>query len=100
VDFGFPGFLVPLLTIGLALGCAAQYFMTRDAPAMIRRAFATAALFLSFAFEMDIDKALGGFVTSVLAMVVVFRFVYPVIMPRKRGRWSGTSGRNRQLKTR
>ena len=82
VDFGFPGLLLPILSIGIMLGAAAKYFMTRSAPLLIRQAFATATLFLAFPFESDIDKALGGFITGFIAMALTLKFGYPMIAPR------------------
>lgn len=77
VDFGFPGLLVPLCLIGIMLGAVAHYFMTRRLPIAVRQAFATAVLFLAFPFAADIDKALGGFLTGVIAMAVAAKFGYP-----------------------
>ncbi len=79
VDFGFPGLLAPLWAIGLLLGLAAEYFMTRAAPFHLRQAFMVAALFLCFGFESNIDKAFGGFLTGVLAMAVALNFGYPFL---------------------
>jgi hypothetical protein len=94
-DFGVPGFLVPMFLIGLMLGAAAKYFMTRSAPLMIREAFATASLFLSFQFETNIDKAIGGVLISCLAMGVVLKYGYPAVArwleKRHSGRHEGAS---------
>ena len=79
VDFGFPGMLAPIWLIGVMIGFAMQYFMTRKAPLEVRHAFATATLFLSFEFAANIDKSLGGFVTDLLAMGFILKFAYPVI---------------------
>jgi len=81
VDFGFPGLLLPMLAVGFLLGLAAEYFMTRPIPLIIRQAFVTAALFSAFAFAADIDKALGGLITGWLALALVMKFVYPLIAP-------------------
>ena len=78
VDFGFPGLLLPILSIGVIIGWAAKYFMTRSAPLLIREALTTATLFLAFPFEENIDKALGGFITGCLAMALVLKFAYPM----------------------
>jgi hypothetical protein len=78
VDFGFPGLLLPILSIGVMLGWAGKYFMTRSAPLLIREAFTTATLFLAFRFEENIDKALGGFITGCLAMALALKFAYPM----------------------
>jgi hypothetical protein len=79
VDFGFPGLLLPMLVIGVMLGVSAKYFMTRSAPLIVREAFTTAALFLGFPYEENIDKALGGFITGFLVMAVMLKFAYPKI---------------------
>lgn len=93
VDFGAPGFLMPIFLIGLMTGAAAKYFMTRSAPPMVREAFATAALFLSFQFASNIDKALGGLFISCLTMGVVLKYGYPMI-----ARWlEGLRGANYYL---
>ena len=68
-----------MLVIGVMLGVSAKYFMTRSVPLIIREAFMTAALFLVFRYEENIDKALGGFITSFLVMAVVLKFAYPTI---------------------
>jgi hypothetical protein len=79
VDFGFPGLLLPILSIGVMIGWVAKYFMTRFAPLLVREAFTTATIFLSFLFETDIDKALGGFITGFLAMALALKFAYPIL---------------------
>jgi hypothetical protein len=81
VDFGFPGLLVPLWGIGVLLGLAAEYFMTRAVPINFRYAFMVAALFNCFAFAADIDKSFGGFVTGFLAMALALKFGYPFAKP-------------------
>ncbi len=81
LDFGFPGLLLPLFLLGVMTGGAAQYFMTRPVPLLIREAFTTATLFLSFPFAANIDKSLGGFITGCLAMALALRFGYPTIAP-------------------
>jgi hypothetical protein len=79
VDFRFPGLLAALWAIGAMLGFAAQYFMTRAAPFVVRSAFTTAALFMSFPFAANIDKALGGFLISWIGMMLVLKFGYPML---------------------
>jgi hypothetical protein len=81
VDYGFPDLMVPLAAIGLLLGLAAQYFMTRPVPLHVRQAFTVATLFNCFLFAANIDKEFGGFVTGVLAMAIVIKFGYPRIEP-------------------
>ena len=53
--------------------------MGRAAPLVIREAFCTATLFMSFKFETNIDKALGGFIISCLVMGLALKFGYPFI---------------------
>jgi hypothetical protein len=79
IDFGFPGLLLPVLFIGIMIGLAAEYFMTRPVPLVLQEAFTTAALFLSFPFASNIDKALGGFAMSCLVMSMTLRFGYPIV---------------------
>jgi hypothetical protein len=79
VDFGVPGMFLPVLIIGVMIGAAAKYFMTRPAPLLIREAFTTATLFLAFPFGENIDKTLGGFVVDCLAMGLLLKFGYPMI---------------------
>jgi hypothetical protein len=78
-DFGFPDLLVPIFIIGGMLGGAARYFMSRSAPFLIRQAFTTATLFLCFNFAADIDKNLGGFLSSCIVMAAALKFGYPAI---------------------
>jgi hypothetical protein len=79
VDFGFPGMLMPIFIVGVMLGFTAKYFMTRPAPLLIREAFATASLFLSFSYAHNVDKELGGFVTGFVALMLLLKFGYPKI---------------------
>jgi hypothetical protein len=79
VDFGFPGMLVPIFLIGLMIGATARYFMDRAAPLVVREAFCTATLFLSFQFAANIDKALGGFLMGCLVMGLALKFGYPFV---------------------
>lgn len=81
VDFGFPGLLAPLWIIGVLLGTAAEYFMTRPVSLRIRQAFTVATLFNCFSFAANIDKEFGGFVTAFLAMAIALKFGYPIIEP-------------------
>jgi len=79
VDFGFPVMMVPILLIGVMIGAQARYFMTRDAPLIVRRAFCAGCLFSTFGYQMNIDKALGGNLVGFIAMVVTLKFGYPLI---------------------
>jgi hypothetical protein len=97
VDFGFPGMLVPILLVGAMLGGTARYFMTRNAPLIIRQAFTTVSIFSAFAYEMNIDKALGGFLVGVFGLVLALKFGYPLVenwlMPKVRGGSSDAAAR-------
>jgi hypothetical protein len=79
VDFGFPGMMMPILLIGMMIGAQARYFMTRNAPLIIRQAFCTGCLFAVFGYWMNIDKALGGSVVGFIAMAMALRFGYPLV---------------------
>ena len=78
-DFGQPWMFVPILLIGVTVGMAARYFMTRRVPFVIRQAFATAALFNFFQFGMNFNKALGGFLVGFIVLALVLKFCYPSI---------------------
>jgi len=78
-DFGFPGLLVPLGVIGFLLGLCWQYFVTRPVPAGLGAAFGVAALFLSFEYDENINKALGAFFTNWIGLGLILRFGYPAI---------------------
>lgn len=79
VDYGFPGMLAPLWAIGVLIGASVRYFMSRPPPLAIVAAFATSAVFLTFRFEANIDKAFGGFITNVLVLALVLEFGYPLL---------------------
>jgi hypothetical protein len=78
-DFGFPWMLAPILLIGLMIGVQARYFMTRNAPLIVRQAFCTGCLFSSFGYQMNIDKALGGCLVGFIAMTLALKFGYPLV---------------------
>lgn len=94
-DFGFPGLLAPVLLIGIMLSGATRYFMTRNAPLTVREAVSVATLFLSFEFEANIDKNLGGFITQFLVMAILLKFGYPMI-----GGWLKIKARTRDAPSR
>ena len=78
-DFGIPWMFVPIFLIGLVMALVGQYFMTREAPYVIRQAFATTVLFSSFVFGTNFNKALGGFMMEFIVLALVLRFAYPLI---------------------
>jgi hypothetical protein len=79
VDFGFPLMMVPMLLIGVMVGAQARYFMTRDAPLIVRRAFCTGCLFSTFEYQMNIDKALAASLLGFIAMALALKFGYPLV---------------------
>lgn len=78
-DFGHWWMFLPISIIGAALGAAGRYFMTRDAPYLIRQAFAATALFSFFQFGTNFNKALGSFAVGFAVLALVLKFGYPLI---------------------
>jgi hypothetical protein len=78
-DFGIPWMFIPILLIGMMVGLAGRYFMTRNAPYLIRQAFATTALFGFFQFGQNFNKALGTFLVGFMVLALVLKFGYPLI---------------------
>ncbi|MCF8478537.1 MAG: hypothetical protein K9G60_16035 [Pseudolabrys sp.] len=78
-DFGHWWMFLPIAIIGAALGAAGRYFMTRDAPYLIRQAFAATALFSFFQFGTNFNKALGSFAVGFAVLALVLKFGYPLI---------------------
>lgn len=74
VDFGFPLMLMPLLALGAALGLATRYFMASDGPEFLKSGFAASVATTSFQFAENIEKLIGAFSLTVLALVVLFRW--------------------------
>lgn len=78
-DFGPRWMFLPMLLIGVAVGAAGRYFMTRDAPYVIRQAFAATGLFSFFQFGTNFNKALGMFLVGFIVLALVLKFGYPLI---------------------
>jgi len=97
VDFGYPGMLVPIWVIGLMLGVAAQYFLTRGVPLVIRYAFGTSVLFIAFPFAGNIDKELGMFVTNLVVLVLVLKIAYPALARWLAGASVASGGQRQQI---
>ncbi len=87
-DFGIPAMFLPVMLIGVTLGLAARYFMTRNAPLLIRQAFAAGGLFLFFQFGTNFNKALGSFLVGFIMLALVLKFGYPIV-----AKWLAGSGR-------
>jgi hypothetical protein len=77
IDFGFPIMLIPIMLIGIMVGTGVKYFMTRPTPLIVRQAFATASLIAAFAYESNIEKALGGYMIGFVVLALVLKFGYP-----------------------
>lgn len=81
-DFG-PGWMfVPVLLVGMTVGAAGRYFMTRKAPELIRQAFTATALFNFFQFGTNFNKALGTFLVGFVVFAVILKFAYPYLALR------------------
>jgi hypothetical protein len=92
-DFG-PGWMfVPVLLIGMTVGAAGRYFMTRKAPYLIRQAFTATALFNFFQFGTNFNKALGTFLIGFLVFALLLKFAYPYAALWLAGRGSLPSGK-------
>lgn len=78
-DFGAGWMFVPLVLIGMMIGGAGRYFMTRAAPYTIRQAVTTAALFNFFQFGTNFNKALGTFLVGAVVFALILKFVYPYV---------------------
>ncbi|MBI1203295.1 MAG: hypothetical protein GC182_12355 [Rhodopseudomonas sp.] len=78
-DFGPVWMFAPIFAVGLAVGAAGRYFMTRDAPYVIRQAFTVAVLFDAFQFGINFNKSLGTFLMSWLVLALVLKFGYPLV---------------------
>jgi hypothetical protein len=78
-DFGSLWMFLPIFLIGAGVGWVGRYFMTRQAPFLIRQAFATAVLFSFFQFGTNFDKALGTFLVGFGVLALFLKFIYPRI---------------------
>lgn len=76
-DFGQGWMFVPVLLIGMTVGAAGRYFMTRKAPYLIRQAFTATALFNFFQFGTNFNKALGTFLVGFVVFGLILKFAYP-----------------------
>lgn len=84
-DFG-PGWMfVPVMLIGMTVGAAGRYFMTRRAPYVIRQAFTATALFNFFQFGTNFNKALGTFLVGFVVFALILKFAYPYFALRLAG---------------
>lgn len=57
----------------------AEIFHDTSVLLIVREAFTTAAAFLAFAYETNIDKALVGFIAGFLVVAGVLKFAYPTL---------------------
>ncbi len=80
IDFGFPGMLLPVAVMGLVLGRALRYFMTRPVPWAVREGFITAlVLTLGAGMELSLAKFLGSTILVFVVLAVCLKFVYPPV---------------------
>lgn len=85
-DFGPRWMFLPIFLIGVAVGWAGRYFMTRRAPYIVRQAFTTTILFSFFQFGTNFDKALGTFIVGSITLAAVLCFAYPRVAEWMSGR--------------
>lgn len=78
-DFGPRWMFLPILFVGMAVGAVGRYFMSRDAPFLVRQAFTATALFSFFQFGTNFNKALGMFLVGFAVLAIVLRYGYPPI---------------------
>lgn len=78
IDFGFPGMLFPVAVLGLLLGGAMRYFMTRPVAWMAREGFATALILsLVTGMELSLSKFLGATIMVFVVLALFLKFLYP-----------------------
>jgi len=78
IDFGFPGMLAPIAVMGLVLGGALRYFMTRPVPWVVREGFITASvLTIGAGMELSLAKFLGGTIMVIAVLALCLKFAYP-----------------------
>jgi hypothetical protein len=74
VDFGFPAMLLPIFLLGLTLGLAARYFLSRDIAPKLGQAFMVGSLVFTFEYGANIDKQFGGFAVGFIALALALKF--------------------------
>jgi hypothetical protein len=80
IDFGFPGMLAPIAVMGLVLGCALRYFMTRPVAWVAREGFVTTlVLTLVTGMELSLAKYLGGIILVSVVLAFCLKFLYPSV---------------------
>ena len=80
IDFGFPGMLAPLALMGLVLGGAVRYFMTRPVPLAVREGFVLAmVLSITGGMELSLAKFLGSTILISAVLAICLKFIYPSV---------------------
>jgi hypothetical protein len=80
IDFGFPGMLAPMAVMGLLLGGAVRYFMTRPVPWAVREGIIMAlVLTLGAGMEMSLAKFLGNTILVFAVLALCLKFLYPTV---------------------
>jgi hypothetical protein len=77
-DFGFPLMYAPITLVGVLIGAIGAYFQSRKASKFAKDGFMAAALVYKFAYESNIDKAIGSLLLSTLALLATFWLLYPL----------------------
>lgn len=78
IDFGFPGMLVPVAALGLVLGLAIRYFMTRPVPSVMSEAVVTGLIVtVGAGMELSLAKFLGSAILVSLILGLCLKFFYP-----------------------
>jgi hypothetical protein len=79
VQFGTPLLFFPMAVVGVLIGLSARYFETRNAPPIVCHGFAMACVLPAFNYQVNIEKALGGFVVTFIALAIAIKVLYPPV---------------------
>jgi hypothetical protein len=80
IDFGFPAMLVPIFVMGVMLGGALRYFMTRRVAWVVREGFVTAlVLTLVTGMELSLAKFLGSIIVVSVVLGFCLKIAYPPV---------------------
>lgn len=93
-DYGFPGMLVGIAALGLAMGGICRFFMTRRRlPLVLREGIVVAYVFTigRDGVEISLPKILGGSLMFFLVYAILVRFAFPSVL-----RWLHTRAEFRE----
>jgi small basic protein len=72
--------LAPIAVMGLVLGCALRYLMTRPVPWAVREGFVTALVLTIFGgMELSLAKFLGSTILVSVVLALCLKYLYPSI---------------------